>query len=78
MLLSFPIDQNSSLEIIQDIIYANSESMNGCRFANDFMTRRKADMAGKKLNIPIAIMPAVSEEFKVVTKKNKKKHNNMV
>ncbi|KAI9486936.1 MAG: hypothetical protein EXX96DRAFT_551207 [Benjaminiella poitrasii] len=75
MLLSFPIDQNSSLEIIQDIIYTNSESMDGCRFANDFMTRRKASMAGKKLDAPKVVASLVPEEFKVVTKKNKKKQH---
>lgn len=74
MLLSFPVD-NSCAEIIQDIIYANSTSMDGRRFASDFITRRKADIDGKKLN---AILPSSSAvaapEFKVVTKKNKKKH----
>ncbi len=38
MLLSFPND-NSCSEIIQDIIYANSSSMDGRRFANDFISR---------------------------------------
>ncbi|KAI9316203.1 hypothetical protein BX666DRAFT_1817160, partial [Dichotomocladium elegans] len=42
MLLSFPLD-NSSAEIMQDIIYANSTSMDGRRFAAEFMKRRKAD-----------------------------------
>ncbi|GAN10007.1 hypothetical protein MAM1_0312c09541 [Mucor ambiguus] len=74
MLLSFPLD-NSCAEIIQDIIYANSISMDGRRFASDFITRRKADLDGKKLNVILPTSSAVTTpEFKVVTKKNKKKH----
>jgi hypothetical protein len=73
MLLDFPAD-DSCAEIIQDMIYANSTSMDGRRFANDFMTRRKADMDGKKLNLVLPKATAImSSEFKVVTKKGKKK-----
>lgn len=74
MLLSFPVD-NSCSEIIQDIIYANSTSMDGRRFASDFITRRKADMDGKKLNVILPKSLAIAApEFKVVTKKHKKKY----
>jgi hypothetical protein len=74
MLLSFPVD-NSCSEIIQDIIYANSTSMDGRRFASDFVTRRKADMDGKKLNIVLPKSSVIAApEFKVVTKKHKKKY----
>lgn len=77
MLLSFPVD-NSYSEIIQDIIYANSSSMNGSRFASDFITRRKADLDGK-LNVVLPKSSSInnngSSEFKVVTKKGKKKHH---
>lgn len=73
MLLSFPVD-NSYSEIIQDIIYANSASLDGRRFANDFMTRRKQDMEGKKLNIALPTSAITTSEFKVVTKKGKKRH----
>jgi hypothetical protein len=72
MLLSFPND-NSCSEIIQDIIYANSSSMDGRRFANDFISRRKADLEGK-LDIVLPKAPTTSE-FKVVTKRGKKKHH---
>jgi hypothetical protein len=73
MLLDFPVD-DSCAEIIQDMIYANSTSMDGRRFASDFMTRRKADMDGKKLNLVLPKSTAIiSSEFKVVTKKGKKK-----
>jgi PERQ amino acid-rich with GYF domain-containing protein len=81
MLLSFPVD-NSCSEIIQDIIYANSATMDGRRFASDFITRRKADMDGK-LNVVLPKSSMVNDnnssnsvsEFKVVTKKGKKKHH---
>lgn len=73
MLLDFPTD-DSCAEIIEDMIYANSTSMDGRRFANDFMMRRKADMDGKKLNLVLPkSITTISSEFKVVTKKGKKK-----
>ncbi|GAA5804953.1 hypothetical protein HPULCUR_010463 [Helicostylum pulchrum] len=74
MLLSFPVD-DSCLEIIQDIIYTNSISMDGRRFANDFISRRKADLDGK-LNVVLPKNNVISSEFKVVTKKGRKKQIN--
>lgn len=74
MLLSFPVD-DSCLEIIQDIIYTNSLSMDGRRFANDFISRRKADLDGK-LNVVLPKNNVISSEFKVVTKKGRKKQIN--
>jgi len=45
MLLTFPIDPPpSSIEIIQDTIYAHSSSLDGRRFADEFIKRRKADV----------------------------------
>ncbi|KAI8883685.1 hypothetical protein K501DRAFT_333172, partial [Backusella circina FSU 941] len=75
MLLSFPIDDKSSTEIIQDIIYANSASMDGRRFASDFMKRRKADMKGELgALLPKALLAEEDDNsFKVVTKKGRKK-----
>ena len=75
MLLSFPLD-NSSAEIMQDIIYANSTAMDGRRFAGEFMKRRRADLAGKlSVTIPMMSSAALDDEstFQVVTKKGKKK-----
>src|SRR4051812_27812123 len=47
MLLTFPVDPPSAtVEIIQDMIYANSSSLDGRRFADDFVKRRKADALG--------------------------------
>jgi PERQ amino acid-rich with GYF domain-containing protein len=46
MLLSFPLDASADvLEIISDSVYANSSTLDGRRFANDFATRRKNDAA---------------------------------
>ena len=44
MLLSFPLDPDpSTLELISDLIYANSTTLDGRRFASEYVTRRKAD-----------------------------------
>jgi PERQ amino acid-rich with GYF domain-containing protein len=50
MLLTFPIDPPAAsrpevLEIISDSVYANSSTLDGRRFAQEFFTRRKADAA---------------------------------
>ncbi|KAH8917172.1 hypothetical protein BT69DRAFT_691456 [Atractiella rhizophila] len=44
MLLDFPLEPASyHLEIISDSVYENSTTLDGRRFANDFVTKRKAD-----------------------------------
>ncbi|EIN13245.1 hypothetical protein PUNSTDRAFT_139864 [Punctularia strigosozonata HHB-11173 SS5] len=51
MLLSFPLDPDpSTTEIISDLIYANSTTMDGRRFASDFINRRKADATNRSKN----------------------------
>lgn len=46
VLLSFPLDASSDvLEIISDSVYANSSTLDGRRFANDYAARRKNDVA---------------------------------
>ncbi|GAA5898556.1 hypothetical protein JCM8208_004696 [Rhodotorula glutinis] len=46
MLLSFPLEASADvLEIISDSVYANSSTLDGRRFATDFTTRRKNDVA---------------------------------
>ncbi|GAA5857587.1 hypothetical protein JCM8547_004282 [Rhodosporidiobolus lusitaniae] len=46
MLLSFPLETSADvLEIISDSVYANSSTLDGRRFANDFAARRKNDVA---------------------------------
>ena len=54
MLLSFPVDPPASsrgdvLEIISDSVYANSSTLDGRRFAEEFMTRRQADAARSRV-----------------------------
>lgn len=44
MLLSFPLDLDAStVEIISDTIYSNSTTLDGRRFASEFVSKRKAD-----------------------------------
>ncbi|KAF7798585.1 hypothetical protein EIP86_009807 [Pleurotus ostreatoroseus] len=85
MLLSFPLDPDSStLELISDLIYANSTTLDGRRFASEFVNKRKVDAkssssngAGKTLSIADVVKaqpkPAQNEwgGFKVVNKKKK-------
>ncbi|WVQ81229.1 hypothetical protein IAT38_003351 [Cryptococcus sp. DSM 104549] len=88
VLLSFPVDPPASaradqLEIISDSVYANSSTLDGRRFAQEFYTRRKADAArpasgaaGKQkiqsLADVVKTQPKQDTGFKVV-KKGKKK-----
>ncbi|CAG8744640.1 16653_t:CDS:2, partial [Racocetra fulgida] len=47
MLLTFPLDPPpETIEIIQDSIYATSPTLDGRRFADEFIKRRKADANG--------------------------------
>ena len=85
MLLSFPLDPDpSTVEIISDLIYANSTTLDGRRFAAEFVSKRKADAKGTgagasaaKLSIADVVKtqpkPAQNEwgGFKVVNKKKK-------
>ncbi|GBE78526.1 predicted protein [Sparassis crispa] len=48
MLLSFPLDPDSStVEIISDLIYASSTTLDGRRFASEFVSKRKADASSR-------------------------------
>ena len=48
MLLSFPLDPDpSTVEIISDLIYASSTTLDGRRFASEFVSRRKADATSR-------------------------------
>ncbi|KAK4046413.1 kinesin-like protein [Microbotryomycetes sp. JL201] len=48
MLLSFPLDASADvLEIISDSVYANSSTLDGRRFANEYTSRRKIDAAAR-------------------------------
>ncbi|KAL9557302.1 hypothetical protein MBANPS3_001456 [Mucor bainieri] len=75
MLLSFPADSGSA-EIIEDVIYANSVRIDGKRFAQEFMKRRKADIAGRLDIVTAGLEDEDDDDFKVVvTKKGKKKQS---
>ncbi|RCH78358.1 hypothetical protein CU098_001437, partial [Rhizopus stolonifer] len=71
MLISFPADANSA-EIIEDVIYANSLRIDGKRFAQEFMKRRKADVAGRLDIVTAGLEEDDDDDFKVVQKKGRK------
>ena len=53
MLLQFPLDPSADvIEIIADTVYANSSTLDGRRFANDFVSKRKMDMQGRTGSAP--------------------------
>ncbi|CDO70929.1 hypothetical protein BN946_scf184829.g37 [Trametes cinnabarina] len=48
MLLSFPLDPDqTTMEIISDLIYASSTTLDGRRFAAEFVHKRKADATSR-------------------------------
>lgn len=48
MLLQFPLDPSADvIEIIADTVYANSSTLDGRRFALDFVSKRKLDVQGR-------------------------------
>ncbi|PFH54735.1 hypothetical protein AMATHDRAFT_277 [Amanita thiersii Skay4041] len=48
MLLSFPLDPDpSTVELISDLIYTNSTTLDGRRFAAEFISKRKSDAASR-------------------------------
>ncbi|CAO3572143.1 unnamed protein product [Mortierella alpina] len=85
MLLSFPLNPDPmTVEIIQDSIYANSQSLNGRQFADEFIKRRKADAypngMGNSANGASSNNSSNQQSgsahdgsFKVVSKKGRKK-----
>jgi len=51
MLLSFPVDADAAIrEIISETIYTNSTIMDGRRFADEFVSRRKSDAIASTKN----------------------------
>ncbi|KAF5312343.1 hypothetical protein D9619_003116 [Psilocybe cf. subviscida] len=88
MLLSFPLDPDpSTVEIISDTIYSNSTTLDGRRFASEFVAKRKADVRSKHTSTPgkasakpvsiadvVKATPKATQPewgFKVVNKKKK-------
>jgi PERQ amino acid-rich with GYF domain-containing protein len=48
MLLSFPLDPDpSTVELISDLIYTNSTTLDGRRFAAEYTSNRKSDAASR-------------------------------
>lgn len=48
MLFELPLDPDSSMmDVISDFVYANSSTMDGRRFASEFVSKRKADVKSK-------------------------------
>lgn len=69
MLLSFPLDPDSStMEIISDLIYASSTTMDGRRFAAEFVNRRKADQASRTKGSAVISAPAKQTSIADVVK----------
>ncbi|KAH7104504.1 hypothetical protein BKA62DRAFT_463201 [Auriculariales sp. MPI-PUGE-AT-0066] len=60
-LLAFPVDpEDASVpEMIADVIYASSQTMDGRRFATEFLTRRKQDAQAKKG--PVVATPSAKQ-----------------
>lgn len=52
MLLTFPLNPDPIvMEIISDSVYANSSTLDGRRFAQEFVAKRKADAKAQKAGI---------------------------
>ncbi|KAG9314550.1 hypothetical protein JVU11DRAFT_5350 [Chiua virens] len=75
MLLSFPLDPDqSTTEIISDLIYASSTTLDGRRFASEFVNKRKVDAATRRgtasasgsSNKPVSIADVVKTQPKPV------------
>ncbi len=48
MMLSFPLDPDpSTVELISDLIYASSTTLDGRRFASEFDSKRKVDAVSR-------------------------------
>ncbi|KAG9303245.1 hypothetical protein G9A89_013571 [Geosiphon pyriformis] len=63
MLLTFPLDPPpNTIEIIQESIYSYSTNLDGRRFADEFVKRRKADAAG----IPMSSYSSLHGEGKLM------------
>ena len=77
MLLSFPLDPDpTTLEIISDLIYANSTTLDGRRFAAEFVSKRKADATTKPKGSASANIPGKSQSIADVVKTQPKPTQN--
>jgi PERQ amino acid-rich with GYF domain-containing protein len=77
MLLSFPLDPDpTTLEIISDLIYANSTTLDGRRFAAEFASKRKADAINKPKGSAPANIPGKPQSIADVVKTQPKPPQN--
>ena len=69
MLLSFPLDPDpTTVEIISDLIYANSTTLDGRRFAAEFVSKRKVDAATKPKSSGSSNFPGKTQSIADVVK----------
>ena len=69
MLLSFSLDPDpTTVEIISDLIYANSTTLDGRRFAAEFVSKRKADATAKPKGNAAANFPGKTQSIADVVK----------
>ena len=69
MLLSFPLDPDpTTVEIISDLIYANSTTLDGRRFAAEFVSKRKADATAKPKGTASSNFPGKTQSIADVVK----------
>ena len=74
MLLSFPMDPDpSTVELISELIYANSTTLDGRRFAAEFISKRKVDAASRPTTtgsgVKVAAKPiSIADVVKAVPK----------
>lgn len=66
MLLSFPLDGDATtVEIISELIYDNSTTLDGRRFAQEFLRRRRTDVTSKR---PSGRAPSIADVVKAQPK----------
>ncbi|KAH9177044.1 hypothetical protein EDB89DRAFT_2240277 [Lactarius sanguifluus] len=66
MLLSFPLDGDATtVEIISELIYDNSTTLDGRRFAQEFIAKRKTDATSRK---PSGRAPSIADVVKAQPK----------
>ena len=69
MLLTFPLDPDpTTVEIISDLIYANSTTLDGRRFAAEFVSKRKADATAQPKGSANANIPGKTQSIADVVK----------
>ncbi|KAI0063184.1 hypothetical protein BV25DRAFT_1990965 [Artomyces pyxidatus] len=69
MLLSFPLEVDATtMEIIAELVYDNSPTLDGRRFAQEFVAKRKADAAARKGAGASGRLPSIADVVKAQPK----------